>query len=153
MKLDIEHYGLAIYKKDEGPKYRSNWKRNYAVKNSWSNGAFKRVTKKIAEVHYTWYFHFVIDMGKASKKPIVLWSAPYKNEETVKKVLEATTNAGSAMLLSKSNKKETNVVKNIVKLKMAYFGIDDIPIKWLTEDEWNGRYKNVNHHKNFVLDL
>lgn len=152
MKIDVDFFGLAIYKRDLGPKYRTSYyldrSRGYGWNNQW-----KARKKKIADHHYEWKCYFVIDVGRASKQPIVFWSMEYRNEEIIKKVLEASTNAGSALLLSKSKDKQARAVENIVKLKMAYFGIEDVPIKWLSAEEWHTRYKRAPKQKNNKLAI
>lgn len=146
---NINHFGIAIYKESLGPKWR------YPRGHYDSNGSWVSKPKvKIADEHFKWHCYFVIDLGRASKRPLCMWHNTYVTESTINKMLKAATNSGSALLMSKSNKQLANAVKMVVKLKMAFFGNEDVPVKWLTEEDFDGRYDGIQWEvKNQVCDF
>ena len=96
-----------------------------------------------------WYCYFVLDLGKRTNNPILMWSMHYKNKKTVQKMQDICVNGGLAILNKNKmgSKSGISVAERVMTtFKMKFFGSNDIPILHLTEEQYKSRYSRLGTH-------
>ena len=158
MKIDVEFFGIAIiegYKRNKWQKEFHSTKEDYEKvhgeeekKQENSNrGYYRNYYQRYHRsnpIAKHWQFYFVLDLGVNTKKPMLLWAMSYKNPDIVNQLLEISGNAGIALLNEHKVKRGGKLpiaLQMVTKLKVKFFGNNPIPIKRLTIEEWENRYK------------
>lgn len=146
MKIDVEHFGLYIYKQQlvrltwnlQTPfESYSDWMlargMNRNTFNYWTYyEKYNKETHKETPNGFCWHVRFCLHLKK-NTKPLMMWGMDYKTEKTITKMIQVCENAGQALLSSKSNKKLPNAVKVMADLKMKFFGLKEVPIKYIDD--------------------
>ena len=142
--LKVKFFGLSIYK--EPLKYFTGMYTNNERR--WVNRIYKTYKDR-----FTYHCYIVIDFGKATKKPVCLWGGRYKRKTVMQDILDVCNNANKALLLSKGTKDKVIVLRNLINFKMKFFGMEKMPIQYITKVEYENRYRYMQNAKNITMDF
>jgi hypothetical protein len=133
MKIDVDFFGFVIYHRS----YTST----FPILKTLQDGTKRYINTTMTKDDF--YCYLVLDLNKNMKSPVSLWHMRYSNKDTIKKIVDLCENPHKVILTIKSDKKSTNVIKLLSKLILRFFGSDKVPLKYITEDEFNKRYSRI----------
>jgi hypothetical protein len=148
--LKINFLGVAVLKQDFVFEYETegyNGTKHKCISdclNSWgkiishkiikckdlpSDDSYRRLLEKPV-----YHCYLLLDIGSILNQPIIFWSMSYKNDRSVREMVELCNNTAKAVM-KKRTKKKTTVMANVIADFKLKYGKEQIPIRMITAEQ------------------